>query len=87
MSATFKPGEVAPCSGVYRVRHAQHRLDHCVTILQGEQFPVCRKCGVSVLFRLHDATSGMTAVHGRFRVILEEYSVWRDKGGKSPLAA
>ena len=84
---TFKPGEVARCSGIYQVRHAQHRLDHCVTILEGEQFPVCRKCGEGVRFRLQEANSAMTAVHGRFRVILEEYSVWRGKSGNAPLAA
>jgi len=85
MDATFKPGEMAPCSGIYHVRHAQHRLDHCVTILEGERFPVCRKCGEYVRFRLQGSISGKTAVYGRFRVILEDYSTWSDRN--TPMAA
>lgn len=86
MSATFKPGEIAACSGVYQVCHAHHRLDHSVTILKGDQFPVCRKCGERVTFRLEHKVSGNAAVHGSFRAILEEYSVWRRKGDP-PVAA
>lgn len=87
MSATFKPGETAPRSGIYKVRHVEHRLDHSVTLLEGEQFPVCRQCGDHVLFRLQDASAETSAVHGRFRVILEEYSSWRDDCDSTSMAA
>ena len=87
MYATFKPGDVAPCGGIYQAHHVQHRLDHCVTILEGEQFPACRKCGEYVRFRLQDSISRTTAVYGRFRVILEEYATWSNKGRNSRVAA
>ena len=87
MLATFKPGDVAPCSGIYQVRHVQHRLEHNVTILKDDQFPACRKCGELVTFRLERVVSESKAVHGSFRVVLEEYSVWKENGGGSPPVA
>ncbi|HZR27336.1 MAG TPA: hypothetical protein VFA71_01045 [Terriglobales bacterium] len=87
MQPTFKPGEIALCSGIYQVRHAQHRLEHSVTILKDDQFPVCRKCGNLVTFRLERMVSENRAVHGSFRVVLEEYSIWKEKGGGSPPVA
>ena len=54
---SFRPGSSAPTSGVYLVRHYQHRLPHEVTILKGEVFPRSNKCGDKVLFELtHHAT-------------------------------
>jgi hypothetical protein len=87
MQRTFKPGEIAPCSGIYQVRHAQHRLEHSVTILKNDQFPACRKCGDQVTFRLERMVSESKAVHGSFRVVLEEYSVWKENGGGPPPVA
>jgi hypothetical protein len=55
---SYSPGETAPASGVYLVRHYQHRLPHEVTILKDEQFPRCRRCGPQVRFELlRDAVS------------------------------
>jgi YjzC-like protein len=42
---TFKPGETAPESGIYRVVHHAHRLPHDVTIEKGMTFPECGRCG------------------------------------------
>ena len=54
---SFRPGSAAPTSGVYLVRHYQHRLPHEVTILKSEVFPRCNKCGDQVIFEIaHDAT-------------------------------
>ena len=55
----YKPGQKAPVSGVYRVRHARrHRVMHDVTIARGDIFPLCRTCGDDVTFRLvHDGSS------------------------------
>lgn len=48
----FTPGEKAPQSGIYKVQHYQHRLHHEVTVLAGQVFPACRRCGQSVRFQL-----------------------------------
>jgi hypothetical protein len=49
---TFKTGQQIPDSGVYKVIHQQHRLPHEVTLLKGETFPRCTKCGDRVEFEL-----------------------------------
>src|SRR5690348_13465694 len=41
----FRPGEVAPESGVYKVMHQRHRESHFATLFQGERFPSCVQCG------------------------------------------
>jgi len=48
----YAPGEQAPVSGVYVVVHAEHRADHEATLLEGELFPSCLKCGDKVRFRV-----------------------------------
>ena len=49
---TFKPGDVAIETGVYRVSHTQHRLPHEAVILRGDRFPRCAKCTGAVSFAL-----------------------------------
>src|SRR5215472_18520529 len=48
----FAPGERALSSGVYRVIHDLHRPTHSVTILKGDEFPPCKKCGDRVRYQL-----------------------------------
>jgi hypothetical protein len=48
----FKPGESAPQSGVYTVRHHRHRESHSATIFKDERFPACTRCGMAVRFVL-----------------------------------
>ncbi len=48
----FRPGERVPASGVYVVSHIDHRPDHEVTLLEGENFPPCAVCNDQVKFRL-----------------------------------
>jgi hypothetical protein len=52
MAETYKTGEVAPYSGIYRVMHSEHRLPHEVTLLRGHSFPPCSQCGNNVTFNL-----------------------------------
>ena len=51
----FKPGEVVPESGLYFVRHQDHRGEHEVTLIADEQFPPCSLCQDSVRFRISRA--------------------------------
>jgi CheY-like chemotaxis protein len=46
----YRPGEVVPESGVYRVLHSRHRSSHESTLKEGEIFPSCQKCGDDVRF-------------------------------------
>ena len=53
----YKPGEVVPESGVYRVLHSRHRSPHESTLREGETFPNCKKCGDNVRFE-HVVSAG-----------------------------
>jgi len=48
----FAPGEPARSTGVYRVIHDLHRSPHTATVLKGDEFPVCKKCGDRVRYQL-----------------------------------
>lgn len=47
---TFRPGERAPESGIYRVVHYAHRLPHDVTIPKDTMLPPCGHCGERARF-------------------------------------
>ena len=51
----LSPGEPAPRSGIYRVRHSSHRADHLITAIKGEHLPACRSCGRDVSFEIVEA--------------------------------
>lgn len=51
-SPYFRVGEMIVETGVYRVFHSEHRVSHEVTLLRGEQFPPCLRCGTAVHFEL-----------------------------------
>lgn len=49
----FKPGELVPHSGIYRVIHdPNHTQEHEVTCVYGKKFPPCNHCGHNVRFVL-----------------------------------
>lgn len=48
----YKPGEEVPESGVYTVIHDRHRASHAATVLKGDRFPACARCGLLVQFVL-----------------------------------
>ena len=50
--ASYKPGEIVPIDGIYKVSHAQHRLPHKATFKARERFPACHKCDKMVRFEL-----------------------------------
>ena len=47
---TYRPGDRAPDSGIYRVVHHAHRLPHDVTIAKDTVLPACARCGEHVRF-------------------------------------
>lgn len=55
-SGEFETGSLIPESGVYRVIHGAYRLPSEVTLVKGEKFPRCAKCGDGVIFQLVRAT-------------------------------
>ena len=53
MVEVFRPGNIAPHSGVYKVTHARlHAETHYVTLLFGDTFPACLTCSREVQFEL-----------------------------------
>ncbi len=70
--AVYRPGDIVPQSGVYRIDHHLHRLMHEATLLAGEKFPLCRKCRGGVSFSLLRAVNGSVPAF-RSTGILEEY--------------
>jgi hypothetical protein len=53
----YTTGQQVAASGIYTVVHRQHRLPHEVTLLKGETFPRCAKCGDLVEYVLSQAAS------------------------------
>jgi hypothetical protein len=46
MPQEFRPGQIVPESGVYRIDHdpVQADMPHEVTVIKGRRFPTCRHC-------------------------------------------
>src|SRR5579864_2962824 len=72
MKRTFKPGELVPTSGIYRVEHRSHRLMHEATLLAQSLFPLCRQYDTTVRFRLIRAVA-RRVLPFRSSAILEEF--------------
>jgi hypothetical protein len=80
---TFKTGTIIPASGVYSVCHSAHRLPHEVTLLKGEIFPKCQKCGDAVTFeQVRMLTYQTAAKNSSWRITLYELPVIN--GGDAP---
>ena len=50
MAQQYRPGQIGPAIGVYRITHDPQLPDmpHEVTVIQGRRFPTCRHCkGIS----------------------------------------
>jgi hypothetical protein len=52
MAKVYKSSDKIPESGIYCVTHAQHRLPHEVTLIEGQTFPPCARCHDEVRFEL-----------------------------------
>ena len=69
----YRPGQMVPDSGVYRVTHASHRLMHEATLLKGDRFPVCRQCKDGVRFELRRSIKNATRLPSGYHAILEDF--------------
>jgi hypothetical protein len=69
----YRPGDVVPDSGIYRVTHTSHRLMHEATLLEGNRFPLCKRCRLSVRFELRRAVKNPTRISSGYHAILEDY--------------
>ncbi len=52
---SFRAGDQAPDSGIYRAIHGGHRKSHTVIVIRGDPFPSCRFCKDEAVFILVDA--------------------------------
>jgi hypothetical protein len=48
----YKPGQVVPKAGIYKLVHAEHRLPHKASFKAHDKFPACGKCASKVPFKL-----------------------------------
>jgi hypothetical protein len=73
MAEEFKPGQIVPASGVYRITHDTAHTDASreVTLSKGRRFPTCRHCKgihatkhVSEVPHLHQEASPQNALTG-----------------------
>ena len=76
-SQIYRAGEPIPESGIYRISHSEHRLPHEVTLLRGQRFPKCEKCGELVEFELMKGVPHIGS-GANFRVILFSLPVFED---------
>ena len=64
----YRPGQVVPTEGIYKVSHAGHRLPHKARFKAREKFPSCSKCTALVRFELlHESHEGEGNGHGSGR--------------------
>ena len=57
----FRPGDLAPITGIYLVSHgSHHRERHEVVIIRGEALPACRTCKLNVSYQVIRPISHIT---------------------------
>jgi len=76
----YRPGMKVPISGIYEALHGVgHRLEHEVTIAHGTTFPVCRRCGEDVRFKLIQSAKNHQHGFAPFGVLFAPYGTKPEK--------
>ena len=68
MAQEFRPGQIVPQSGVYRITHDPLHPDmpHEVTVIKGRRFPTCRHCkGISFELAMRPSMSARSTTSKR----------------------
>jgi len=53
MAETFRAGDLAPCSGVFKAVHALHHIQpHYIILLYRDVFPLCLECTDEIRYEL-----------------------------------
>ena len=60
-NGSYRPGDKVPVTGIYTATHHQHRMQHEVFAVEGDQFPSCRKCAGRTRFALLQAATHIDA--------------------------
>ncbi len=75
---SYTSGQRVPASGIYEVRHREHRLPHEVTLLKDQLFPPCAKCGTAVQFKVVRVAEAIDKL--REKIVLNVLPVIDDSG-------
>ena len=77
----YKPGQIVPATGIYRVYHNRHRLMHEATFIQETHFPRCKKCNTQVRFAIVRPIHAKYVLPFRSTGLLEEWEEQSIKAG------
>ncbi len=75
---SYITGQRVPASGVYGVRHREHRVPHEVTLLKDQLFPPCARCGTAVQFKIVRVVAAIDEM--REKIILHKLPVTDEEG-------
>ena len=73
MPKKYRPGELVPENGVYRVTHESHRLMHEASLIKGDRFPICKQCKDAVRFQLRRAIKNPSQIASGYHAILDDF--------------
>ncbi|HEY6249753.1 MAG TPA: hypothetical protein VI685_07310 [Candidatus Angelobacter sp.] len=69
----YKPGQIVPRTGIYRIYHRRHRLMHEATLIEQTCFPRCKNCQNAVRFVLVQPPHSKYVLPFRSTDLLEEW--------------
>ena len=69
--SSYRPGDIVPSNGVYKVIHDKHRLMHEATLTKGMLFPMCLKCDRRVRFILVRSINHEVVPFGSGQILIE----------------
>src|SRR5947209_19935178 len=69
----YKPGQIIPRTGIYRIYHSRHRLMHEATLIAQSHFPRCKRCANAVRFVLVRPIQDKYVLPFRSTDLLEEW--------------